>query len=143
MTELADLIPRRRAPVSAVRAVVAEPPASIDDDLFVTVQSFDGSRQTWGPCQWVPSNALPVEGEECLLVLTDDDQTPWVLTTAPVVADAPPVSFAAGIGAPTSDVGGIGTVYLDVISLRVYGPKESRGWPAVAIARLLPIGGDE
>ena len=85
-TELADLLRHDPPPVSAVRATVANTPASIDDDLFVVVQAFDGSRQHWGPCRWVPANGLPAEGDECLLVLTEDDGTPWALTTAPVYA---------------------------------------------------------
>jgi hypothetical protein len=86
MRELSELFTAvdHTPPVSAVRAVVANTPATIDDDLYVVVQAFDGSRQQWGPCRWVPSNGLPAQGDECLLVLTEDDQTPWALTTAPV-----------------------------------------------------------
>lgn len=72
------------SPISAVSAVVANTPADIDSDLFVTVRAFDGSRQRWGPCRWVPANGLPAEGDDCLLVITEDDRMPWALTTAPV-----------------------------------------------------------
>lgn len=89
-TKLADLLEQPTAPVSAVHGEIANTPADIDSDLFVVVQAFDGSRQHWGPCRWVPSNGLPAQGDECLLVLTEDDQTPWALTTAPVYAAGEP-----------------------------------------------------
>jgi len=87
---LGELLARDRPPVAAVKGVIANSPATIADDLYVTVKAFDGSRQTWGPCQWVPSNGLPAKGDECLLVLTEDDQTPWALTTAPVYGTGEP-----------------------------------------------------
>jgi hypothetical protein len=89
-SRIADVLEHDPAPVSAVRALVANTPATIDDDLYVTVLAFDGHRQLWGPCQWVPSNGLPAEGDECLLVVTEDDGTPWALTTAPVYAAGEP-----------------------------------------------------
>lgn len=82
MTALADLISHAKPPVVAVRAIVANKPVNMEDDLFVTVLAYDGSRQKWGPCQWVPSNVMPDKGDECLLILTEDDGTPWVLTTS-------------------------------------------------------------
>jgi hypothetical protein len=89
-SEIADVLEHDPAPVSAVRALVANTPATIDDDLYVTVLAFDGHRQLWGPCQWVPSNGLPAKDDECLLVITEDDGTPWALTTAPVYAAGEP-----------------------------------------------------
>ena len=84
MSELADLLRRDKPPVTAVRAIVSKTVSDRDDDLFVTVSAFDGSRQTWGPCPWVPSNTLPAKGDEVLLILTADGEYPWVMTTRPV-----------------------------------------------------------
>lgn len=86
MSEFADLFRHDPPSVSAVRAIIANTPSDLDDELFVTVQAFDGARQTFGPCRWVPANGIPAQGDECLLVLTEDDRTPWAITTAPVYA---------------------------------------------------------
>jgi hypothetical protein len=74
-------------PVSAVRAHVAKTITALTDLLFVTVPAFDGGRQLWGPCKRVPGNALPIAGEECLLVLTQEDGTPWVLLSTLLYTD--------------------------------------------------------
>jgi hypothetical protein len=63
------------------------PPDPILDPLYVLVPAFDGGRQEWGPCQRVPGNALPAEGDECLLVLTAEDSTPWALLSTPLYTD--------------------------------------------------------
>jgi hypothetical protein len=101
-----------KPPVSAVRGVIANSPASIDDDLYVVVQAFDGKRQQWGPCAWVPSNGLPAQGDDCLLVITEDDRTPWALTTAPVYAAGEPgppgPEGPAGPPGPQGDPGATG-----------------------------------
>jgi hypothetical protein len=75
-------------PISAVRGVIANS-VGVGGDLYVLVPAYDGSRQRWGPCQWVPSTALPVRGEPCLVVF-DEQRTPWVMTIASV----------SGTGAP-------------------------------------------
>jgi hypothetical protein len=67
-----------------------------DDDLYVTIGSFDGHRQQWGPCQWAPANALPTRGDDVLVVF-DESQVPWVIAftwgsrtvSGSVVAPAP------------------------------------------------------
>jgi hypothetical protein len=82
-TKIADLLVHEKPPVSAARGVIANTVASPGDELYVTVASFDGSRQTWGPCSWSPSTALPAKGDPCL-VLFDEQKTPWVMTLAPV-----------------------------------------------------------
>lgn len=82
--------PELPTPVSAVRAIVANTATDPTDDLYVTVAAFDGSRQRWGPVRWVPSNGLPAAGDECLLVLTEEDGTPWALTSAPVYGTGEP-----------------------------------------------------
>lgn len=64
-----------------IRGTVATTVTSPDDDLYVTVQAFDGGRVQWGPCPWSPSSALPTRGEDCL-VLFDERETPWVMVTA-------------------------------------------------------------
>jgi hypothetical protein len=81
--ELDELL---RAPTQSrevVRGRIANSPGAFDDDLFVTIQSFDGDRVQWGPCSWSPSSALPVRGDDCL-VLFDEREQPWVMTLAPV-----------------------------------------------------------
>lgn len=71
------------APRKVIRGTVATTVTSPSDDLYVIVHSFDGGRVQWGPCPWVPSSALPVRGEDCL-VLFDEQEVPWVMVTAPV-----------------------------------------------------------
>ena len=85
MSDLAldQLLKAPSSPVSSVRGVIANTPTSVDDDLYVTVPAFDGSRQQWGPCARVPSTTLPSRGDPCLVVF-DEQAVPWVLTTAPV-----------------------------------------------------------
>jgi len=89
-TDIAELFVKTPVPVTAVSAVVANTPVDVNDELYVTVFAFDGGRQVWGPCRWVPANGLPARGDDCLLVLTDDDATPWALTTAPVYGTGDP-----------------------------------------------------
>jgi hypothetical protein len=83
---LSDYLLHPDPPVSAVRATVANTPASSGDELFVTVGAFDGDRQVWGPCHWAPGNCTPTKGDEVLLLLSEEDGTPWVLSAAPVYA---------------------------------------------------------
>jgi hypothetical protein len=85
---LSDLIVERavRADRRVLAATIATSPASMADDLYVTVDAFDGSRQRWGPCKWSPASALPERGDACLLLL-DEDEAPWVITDEPVLAD--------------------------------------------------------
>jgi hypothetical protein len=78
---ISDLLQHPDPPVSAIRATIANTP-ELGGELYVTVGAFDGDRQVWGPCRWVPSNGIPAAGDECLLVLTEEDGTPWVMTTA-------------------------------------------------------------
>jgi hypothetical protein len=82
--ELSDLFTPDAAgvPVSAVHATIANTPTSSSDELYVLVDAYDGSQQQWGPCRWVPAGGLPSEGDDCLLVLAEDDGAPWVLTSA-------------------------------------------------------------
>ena len=86
---------------SVVRGKVVNKPANKDADLFVTIPSFDGGRQQWGPCAWAPSTAQPTVGEDCL-VMFDENDVPWVMTLAPVGGDG----FLDG-GEPDSNYGGI------------------------------------
>jgi len=84
---LAELFTQDAPAVAAVRATVAKTITAYADPLFVVVPAFDGGRALWGPCQRVPGNALPVAGEECLLILTQDDATPWALLSSLVYPD--------------------------------------------------------
>ena len=63
----------------AYNARVAAPaPASASDELWVTAPSFDGGVSKIGPCHWQAPTPLPQRGDECLLILADEDATPWV-----------------------------------------------------------------
>jgi hypothetical protein len=84
MTELVDLVRRRAHRPQAVLGRVATTLSSPDDDLFVTIGSFDGHRQQWGPCRWAPrpepASNLPQRGDDCLVIF-DEHEAPWVLVT--------------------------------------------------------------
>jgi hypothetical protein len=87
---------------SVVRGVIANTPLNSQDDLYVTVPGFDGSRVRWGPCAWSPSTAIPRRGDDCLL-LFDEQETPWVMTLAePVTTLASSESFVRAFGPDTS-----------------------------------------
>jgi hypothetical protein len=75
-------------PVAAVQGLVASTVSGPADALYVTVPGFDGNRQRWGPCSFLPADALPQRGDHCLVVF-DEQETPWVLLTSRLYA-APP-----------------------------------------------------
>jgi hypothetical protein len=102
--EIRDVFTKDPVPVAAVRATIANTPTSPDDDLFVVVDAFDGSRQHWGPCRWVPATGIPNVGDECLLVLAEDDGTPWALTSAAAAGAAGPPG-PEGPAGPTGATG--------------------------------------
>src|SRR5215831_4426508 len=102
MPEMSDLFPATAATVSVVRGVIANTITSPSDDLYVTVPAFDGSRVQWGPCPWSPSTALPLRGDDCL-VLFDERETPWVMVLAPVESTGTP-----GPQGPKGDTGAQG-----------------------------------
>lgn len=62
---------------SIVRGKIANTPASEDADLWVTVPAFHHSER-WGPCPFAPrvnaagAQALPSEGDPCLVALDED-----------------------------------------------------------------------
>lgn len=92
MSTLAGMFQRQqiRQIATAVRGRIATSPTTWTDDLFVTIGSFDGHRQQWGPCVWAPRIAdvpgapptlaihFPVRGDDCLVVF-DEDELPWVV----------------------------------------------------------------
>jgi hypothetical protein len=84
--QLLDLFPRVDVPALAVEATIADPPSSPTDKLYVTVETFDGNRQQWGPCKWIPGSVIPKRGDTCLVVF-DEHEAPWVFLTDPVLAD--------------------------------------------------------
>ena len=143
MSDLADLVRRVPTPVSAVRAFIANTPADLDDDLYVTVLAFDGRRQRWGPCRWVPGNAIPAEGDECLLVLTEEDRTPWAITTAPVYGEGEPgPPGPVGPAGPKGDQGpaGVGVPQPVVNGQWIKGVGGAAVWSAIARADVpLPL----
>jgi Collagen triple helix repeat (20 copies) len=47
-------------------------------------------------------------------------------------------TFLSGTGAPTAGIGVDGSVYLDLASGRLWGPKAAGAWPAQPIGRVLP-----
>lgn len=130
MSTLADALVQRS--IDRGSRIVGGRIAETDPDVYVTVGSFDGHRQQWGPCALVPADAEPERGDDCL-VLLDEEETPWVLI------NIPGGTFISGSGPPTADVGVDGGLYLDLTTLRVYGPKANGAWPAAPLARLMPI----
>lgn len=48
-------------------------------------------------------------------------------------------TFMSGSGAPSAGIGVDGAMYLDVTSLRLWGPKAASAWPASPIGRLMPL----
>ena len=59
---------RRRSP---------RPPPRPGDELYVTIDSFDGGASLWGPCRWSPGTALPRGATRCWSSSTSTEQ-PWV-----------------------------------------------------------------
>jgi hypothetical protein len=93
MPSLAELIHTKPGLAKgAVSAVIATAPAKATDDLTVVIPSFDGGRVEWGPCPWVPANALPEDGDPCLVIF-DENEAPWVAVltagTTPLVTTLP------------------------------------------------------
>lgn len=70
------------------------------------------------------------------LILAADPAAPLEAATKQYV-DAH--SFLAGSGAPTAGVGTDGAFYLDLSTLRLWGPKASGAWPGSAVGQLMTI----
>lgn len=70
------------------------------------------------------------------LILVADPAVPMEAATKQYV-DAH--SFLTGTGAPTAGVGTDGAIYLDLTSLRFWGPKASGAWPGSAFGQLMTI----
>jgi hypothetical protein len=94
--QLLGLFPPLAPATAAAEATIADPPSSPSDNLYVTVETFDGNRQQWGPCRWIPGSVLPKRGDTCLVVF-DEHEAPWVLLTDPILADV-----QAAIGTTTT-----------------------------------------
>jgi hypothetical protein len=95
VSQLHDLIRQERPEhrPTIVRGRIANTPATPDAQLFVTIGSFDGHRQQWGPCRWSPRpggdlEGLPARGDDCL-VLFDEHEEPWILVTCPITFTHP------------------------------------------------------
>jgi hypothetical protein len=87
VTDLVDLIRLRDPGVTvAARGSIATAPAAAGSPLYITIESFDGQRQQWGPCRWTPGSALPDRGDPCLVVF-DEHEEPWVIVDTAVLAD--------------------------------------------------------
>lgn len=72
--DITDLIPDPTPP-NVLEGVVANDPADETDDVFVTVDEFDG-QQRYGPCPWMPRATdlgplFPSRGDSAVLLLTD------------------------------------------------------------------------
>lgn len=85
MPELSDLFNPER-PQMTVGLVCAPAPADANDDLFVTIEAFDGTSP-WGPCPFMPRATtgdpdLPQIGDTCLVAF-DDTGSPWVVVWTP------------------------------------------------------------
>jgi hypothetical protein len=126
---ISDFLRPPDPPVSAVKATIVNTPVGPDDDLYVTVGAFDGDRQVWGPCRWVPGSSTPLKGDEVLLVLSEEDGTPWVISNAPTYGTGEPgppgpegPEGPTGPAGPTGPTGATGT----------QGPKGDQGVQGVA-----------
>ena len=86
MTALTELLKQRAPHVQVVRGTIANTITDPSQDLYVTVEAFDGRRQRWGPCMWTPGSVEPERGDDCV-VLLDEREAPWVLCPDEVLAD--------------------------------------------------------
>jgi Collagen triple helix repeat (20 copies) len=48
-------------------------------------------------------------------------------------------TFLSGTGAPASGTGVDGSIYLDTVTGRMWGPKASGAWPGTSFGRLMPL----
>lgn len=90
-----------------MHGLVANDISEPSDELFVTIDAFDGGRQQWGPCPWSPASSLPVRGQSCL-VFFDEQEAPWVMALAPVTASGGD-GYLDG-GKPDSNYGAIAPI---------------------------------
>jgi hypothetical protein len=96
------------------------------DGLYARV---DDSSALWGPLFGETSAG---DGDTIVLNVSQDGR-PFVVAPAPLGL----LTFAAGSGAPSVAVGVDGTIYLDVTSGRMYGPKAAGAWPSTLIGTLV------
>lgn len=62
----------------AFEGIVANDPSDGNDNLFVTIDAFDGGQHKWGPCPFMPkAGQLPEKGDRALVVFSDTGE-PWV-----------------------------------------------------------------
>lgn len=92
-------------PTQAQDARVAAPaPATTTDPLYVTVPAFDSSRSKIGPCRWQPiPGLLPAAGARCVLI-TSDDETPWVVLFDGIDLPIPDLATQAELAAVAAKV---------------------------------------
>ena len=77
-----------RAYPQCYAAVIANTPATLADDVYVTMPGVDDEQNKWGPCHWAPrigtggAVVLPTAGDAAVVVL-DDAKQHWILTWTP------------------------------------------------------------
>lgn len=75
-------------------AVIAANATNLADTLPVTIPSLDGNIR-WEECKWQSRDnfSLPQRGDQCLVVL-DEDEALWIIAWWPAVANPQPVTVA-------------------------------------------------
>lgn len=79
------------APPSAYDAIINTTPATVDDEVMVTIEGIDGGLHEFGPCRWSPRKGptygewivLPQKGDEAIVMFTDQ-QKAWIVEWWPV-----------------------------------------------------------
>lgn len=126
---------RALAPVGQLRVLVGTYGTASSDPRYANVV-IDG--QTFV----VPNlNGASAGAPGTVAYVLADHGRMWLLGT--VTSTAPPTpgapTFIAKAGPPSAADGTDGAVYLDLTSLRFWGPKASGAWPAAAFARVMPL----
>lgn len=87
--QLSDL----EGPLEATFTAGATTPS---DELYVTVDSYDGGEHQFGPVIWQPGpdGSLPAEGD-LALIIESDQETWWVLSWTPATVPVASSSFAS------------------------------------------------
>jgi hypothetical protein len=122
------------------QGTVVRTPDAIADRLEVTIDGFDGERPF--EAAWLPrvADAMPVEGDACLVVLDDLGDAWALLENVAIVPGAGGGSgILSGVGPPAGALGEPGDFYIDTAADAVYGPKTIGGWGA-ATSMIGPVG---
>jgi hypothetical protein len=83
---IADLHNRESSPSGLYEAIIVGNPASVTDEIEVTIPAFDPQLK-WGPMPWpsrvddAGATVYPSDGDRCVVVLAETDEPgtpePW------------------------------------------------------------------